>query len=83
MDYLKRITRARYFKFISGFFLFIFSLVVIEYFYFQERAPLGTFIGESYVGGKTYGQIETILKEMKENMEREMIFLYSIRKKSI
>lgn len=75
--YLNRITRARYFKFISGFFLFIFSLVVIEYFYFQERAPLGTFIGESYVGGKTYGQIETILKEMKENMEREMIFLYS------
>ncbi|MGI6318577.1 MAG: VanW family protein [Dethiobacteria bacterium] len=74
--YLNKITRARYFKFIIGFFLFIFSLVVIEYFYFQERAPLGTFIGESYVGGKTYGEIETILKEMKENMEREMIYLY-------
>lgn len=71
--------QAKIYKIITVIVLFFLVLAVIEYFYFKERAPLGIFIGERYVGGKTYGEIDTILEEIKEIMERERVCLYLLQ----
>jgi len=68
--------QARIYKIIAVIALIFLILAVIEYFYFKGRAPLGTFIGKRYVGGKTYEEIDTILEEISESLERERICLY-------
>ena len=72
-------TQAGIYKVITVIVLFFLVLAVIEYFYFKERAPLGIFIGERYVGGKTYGEIDTILEEINKSLERKRIVLYLIQ----
>lgn len=56
--------------------LLIFCLLITEYIYFRERSNLGIFVGQIYVGGKSYGEIETIIDEMKMNLESQEIIFY-------
>ena len=57
--------------------LLIVSLMVLgENIYFKKRAPLGIYIGQNYVGGKTYQEIEILLEKNKKDMKEKKINLY-------
>jgi vancomycin resistance protein YoaR len=56
--------------------LFISGLFITEYLYFREKANLGIFVGQIYVGGKSYSEIDLIIDEMKTNMEDKEVVFY-------
>ncbi|MDO9535144.1 MAG: VanW family protein [Bacillota bacterium] len=56
--------------------LIISCLLITEYIYFREKANPGIFVGQIYVGGKFYGEIDAILEEMKMDLESKEILIY-------
>ncbi|MEW5921051.1 MAG: VanW family protein [Bacillota bacterium] len=45
--------------------IILFTLALFEYYYSLNRAPLGLYLGETYIGGKSYKQIEAYFMEFE------------------
>jgi len=66
--------QKKVFWLVSPFVLFLF-LFSGEFFYFQERAVGGLFIGNQHLEGKTFPEIEEILDSLAEKMGKQTIYL--------
>jgi vancomycin resistance protein YoaR len=64
------------FIFLIAIVILLFFLFITEYLYFREKAYPGIFVGQIYVGGKSYREIEAILDEMKLDLEKKEIVLF-------
>jgi len=63
-------------KVLSGITLTFLFVMFGEYIYFKNRVPLGVFIGNYYLGGKTYNYLDFFLEKLKEELEKGKINLY-------
>lgn len=63
-------------KALIGFVLIVLLWMFGEYIYFKNRVPLGVYIREYYLGGKTYNYLENFLEGIKDELGKEKINLY-------
>lgn len=72
---LKKNFRKKGILWLTVFLIVFFFFATGEFLYFRERSAAGLFVGEYYIGGKTFQEIEKIIKDIDLKMGKEKIRL--------
>lgn len=62
-------------KLLIGLLILMLAIILGEYIYSKTRVPLGLYMGETYIGGMTYEELNNYFEELKENLKKtEAVF---------
>ena len=68
--------KSKLLKVLLAIFLVAILLALGENLYFRKRVPLGVYIGQNYIGGKTYKELEGFLEEISTALGKGKLKLY-------
>lgn len=68
--------RLKVLKVLLGVLGIAFLLVIAVNIHFKGRVPRGVYLADTYLGGKSYREVETFLEEKRERLKKEQINIY-------